>query len=132
LLAKYIVLNAYIVDTAYGKDPDFNELSNVTGKSESEIKRILISLYERGKIEFNGNEVNKNKLATELNRILQEHRTISDRIAESRRDHYAMGGYGGMYGYHMGIVELVPYDEGVSVTHLMNMEIRILCKKNQI
>lgn len=81
----------------------------MTGKTTSEVAEVLQSLFERGKIKFDGSNINKMSLYWNLNAIMENEMTISDRIAKSIYENNS-------FSKHMGMVELVPYENGVAVT----------------
>ncbi len=106
---EFLVLNAYCMHSNYKGKPDFEELEEMTGKSKTEIIETLKSLYEKGKISFNGESINLHSLYQNLNQILEREKSISDRIAESK----ALVGI--VEEHHMGMVELLPHENGIGV-----------------
>ncbi|WP_454871204.1 hypothetical protein [Priestia megaterium] len=103
---EFIVLNATITLVPYGQKPNLGEIGQATGKSVSEVKEVLSSLFKKGKIKFDGNDIDKSALYQELNKVIRAEMTLIDRLTESREYHNMMGSG---YGHHMGEVELIPY-----------------------
>ena len=107
----FMVLNAYCMHSGYYQDrPDFKEMAEMTGKKVDELIAILKSLYEREKIQFTGDSIDRGHLYGALDAILESEKSIADRLAESKS-------YAGMMGSgyaedHMGKVELVAAEGG--------------------
>ena len=104
---EFAVLDATSTLVPDGQKPNLGEIGQATGKSASEVKEILSSLFEKGKIKFDGNGIDKSALYQELNKVIRAEMTLIDKLVESR-EYYGIMGSG--YGHHMGEVELIPYE----------------------
>ncbi|MGP9043232.1 hypothetical protein [Cytobacillus kochii] len=102
---EFIVLNATITLVPYGQKPNIEEIGQTTGKKGSEVKEILISLFEKGKIQLDRNGLDLSFLYHKLDEVVRSEMTIVDRLVESKEYHSMMGSHG----RHMGEVELLPY-----------------------
>jgi len=102
---EFIVLNATITLVPYGQKPNFWEIGQATGKSATEVKEILISLFEKEKIKFNGSGIDESALFLELEKVIRAEMTLVDMLVESKAYHDMMGSDNV---HHFGEVELLP------------------------